>query len=82
MYYSPSVVGEAPISLSGGGIDSPAKSAFNPYDTTSLHIFLCETFPGAVLLEEHQVGVLNETIHCPLIFIQHAGCYNVSTSNR
>lgn len=52
--------GEAPIPLSGGGVDSPAKSVFNPYDTTSLHIFLHETFPGAILLEEHQVGVLNE----------------------
>lgn len=54
------MAGEAPIPLSGGGIDSPAKSAFNPYDTTSLHIFLRETFPGAILLEEHQVGVLNK----------------------
>ena len=50
--------GEAPIPLSGGGLDSPSKSAFNPYDTTSLHIFLHETFPGAILLEEHKVGVL------------------------
>ena len=52
--------GEAPIPLSGGGFDSPSKSAFNPYDTTSLHIFLHETFPGAILLEEHKVGILNE----------------------
>ena len=38
-----------------GGVGSPAKSVFDPYDTTSLHIFIREEFPGAVLLEEHQV---------------------------
>ena len=38
-----------------GGPGSPAKSVFDPYDTTSLHIFIREAFPGAVLLEEHQV---------------------------
>ena len=27
-----------------------------PYNTTSLHSFIRETFPGAVLLEEHQVS--------------------------
>ena len=27
-----------------------------PYDTTFLHTFIRETFPGAVLLEEHQVS--------------------------
>ena len=36
------------MSLGGGG-------TFNPYDTTSLHIFIKEAFPGAILLEEHQV---------------------------
>ena len=30
-------------------------AGFNPYDTTALHIFIDETFPGANLLEEHQV---------------------------
>ncbi len=34
--------------LGGGG-------TFNPYDTTSLHIFIREAFHEAVLLEEHQV---------------------------
>ena len=38
-----------------GGLGSPARSVFDPYDTTSLHIFIREAFPGAVLLEEHQV---------------------------
>ena len=28
---------------------------FNPYNTTSLNIFIREAFPGALLLEEHQV---------------------------
>lgn len=31
------------------------SSAFNPFDTTSLHIFIRESFSGAVLMEEHQV---------------------------
>ena len=39
----------SPAFTLGGG------STFNPYDTTSLHIFIREAFPGAVLLEEHQV---------------------------
>jgi len=30
---------------------------FNPYDTTALHIFIREAFPGALLLEEHQGAV-------------------------
>ena len=30
-------------------------AGFNPYDTTALHLFIDETFPGANLLEEHQV---------------------------
>lgn len=29
--------------------------AAGPYDTTSLHLFIKEAFPGAVLREEHQV---------------------------
>ncbi len=44
---SPTAV--APDTPLGGG------GTFNPYDTTSLHIFVKEAFPGAVLLEEHQV---------------------------
>ena len=40
-----------------GGLGSPARSVFDPYDTTSLHIFIREAFPGAVLLEEHQGAV-------------------------
>ena len=39
--------------FSFGGGETP--SDFNPYDTTSLNIFIRETFPGALLLEEHQV---------------------------
>ena len=42
-------VGKTP-ELSLGGPDE-----FNPYDTTALHIFVKEAFPGALLLEEHQV---------------------------
>ena len=29
---------------------------FNPFDTTMLHDFIKEKFPGALLLEEHQVN--------------------------
>ena len=29
--------------------------AFDPFDTTALHIFIKESFAGALLLEEHQV---------------------------
>jgi len=28
---------------------------FDPYDTTALHAFIKRSFPGAMLLEEHQV---------------------------
>ena len=41
-----------PIPLNGGG---QVISAYNPYDTTSLHIFIREAFSGAILMEEHQV---------------------------
>ena len=40
----------------GDGDVSPLKSVTGPYDATTLHTFIRETFPGAVLLEEHQVG--------------------------
>ena len=39
------------------GHGSPLKSVTGPYDATSLHTFINETFPGAVLLEEHQVNI-------------------------
>ena len=45
---SPSTPGETSVQLNSGN-GSPA------YDATSLHIFIHETFPGAVLLEDHQV---------------------------
>lgn len=51
---SPSAVTKPSMTLSGG-VMSPARSLFDPYDTTSLHIFIREAFPGAILLEEHQV---------------------------
>ena len=40
---------QSPISLGGG-------MSFNPFDTTALHIFIKESFDGAVLLEEHHVS--------------------------
>ena len=48
VFSSPSTPGETSIQLTGG-IGGVA------YDATSLHIFIREAFPGAVLLEEHQV---------------------------
>jgi hypothetical protein len=56
--FSPSALNVARQQSVGmnGGLSSPARSVFDPYDTTSLHIFIREAFPGAVLLEEHQVG--------------------------
>ena len=51
--------GSHALSLGGGG----TASVFNPYDTTSLHTFIREVFPGALLLEEHQVCTHN-TSHC------------------
>ena len=46
---------ETAVTLAGGGA---ANSVFNPYDTTSLHIFIREAFPTALLLEEHQVSII------------------------
>lgn len=44
------------VQLAGGGASAVASNnTFNPYDATSLHIFIREAFTGAVLLEEHQV---------------------------
>ena len=43
------------VSLGGG----ETSSVFNPYNTSSLHIFIKEVFPGALLLEEHQVCIVN-----------------------
>ena len=34
-----------------------AQAPFNEFDTTALHIFIQQAFPGALLLEEHQVCV-------------------------
>ena len=59
---SKSVTSDTPIELSGG-INSPAKSTFNAYDTTSLHIFIRESFPDSVLLEKHQVSAGLLPIH-------------------
>ncbi len=42
---------QSPEVLSMGG-----GSNANPYNTASLHTFIKEAFPDAVLLEEHQVG--------------------------
>ena len=36
--------------VSGGDV-----FVFNPFDATALHNFIREAFPGAILLEEHQV---------------------------
>lgn len=56
---SPAAVTE-PLSVGlSGGLGSPARSVFDPYDTTSLHIFIREAFPGAILLEEHQVDLIS-----------------------
>ena len=38
-----------------GGASNPPKTTRDLYDATSLHSFIRETFPGATLLEEHQV---------------------------
>ena len=38
-------------------LGSPLKSVIGSYDATLLHAFIRETFPGAVLLEEHQVSI-------------------------
>jgi len=48
-HYRSITSGQTSIPL-GGGV------AFDPFDTTALHIFIKESFPGAVLLEEHQVN--------------------------
>ena len=40
----------------GDGNGSPLKSVTGPYDATALHTFIRETFPGTILLEEHQVS--------------------------
>lgn len=40
---------------SGRGV-GPLNSLSGPYDATPLHTFIRDTFPGAVLLEEHQVS--------------------------
>ena len=45
--------GPPDVSLHGGGF----ATSFNAFDTTSLHIFVREAFPGATVLEEHQVGM-------------------------
>ena len=58
--FSLSATGEAPIQLSGG-VDCPAKSVFDPYDTTSLQIFIRETFPDSLLLERYQVSAVYNT---------------------
>lgn len=55
-YCSQPSVGETAVNLSGE-VGSPAKSLSNPFDATSLHMFIREAFPGSVLLEEHQVCV-------------------------
>ena len=39
---------------------SPLKSVAGPYDASSLHTFIRDTFPGAILLEEHQVSELTQ----------------------
>ena len=51
------------VALTGGGTMEMGGAAnnnvFNPYDTTSLHIFIREAFPGATLMEEHQVPAVH-----------------------
>ena len=71
--FSLSATGEAPIQLSGG-VDSPAKSVFDPYDTTSLQIFIRETFPDSLLLERYQVSAVYNTSVYKLV-IQYFSYY-------
>ena len=50
------------------------STSFDPYDTTSLHIFIRETFSGATLMEEHQVCVYMSVCDIyPLKTHVHAG---------
>ena len=58
----------------GDGNGSPLKSVTGPYDATALHTFIRETFPGAILLEEHQVSIslspLNVQPVCTCIYLK------------
>lgn len=64
-------VGAGPSTVTmTGGLGSPARSVFDPYDTTSLHIFIREAFPGAILLEEHQVFMLNSHLLDVCVVVQ------------
>ena len=36
-------------------IDLSSLNVVDQFNTTELHTFINETFPGAILLEEHQV---------------------------
>ena len=80
IFSSPSTPGETSIQLTGG-IGGAA------YDATSLHIFIREAFPGAVLLEEHQVCTSAWTqtgiaILCQLVLYDRpdTGCCDISAS--
>ena len=54
----PSLVRKSPVPPSEIVLGGP--TTFNPFDTTALHIFIREAFSGAILLEEHQVGILRQ----------------------
>ena len=62
----------------GDGNGSPLKSVTGPYDATSLHTFISETFPGAVLLEEHQVSTnsLRSQLYCNAVMCVIYYSYN------
>lgn len=53
LYFSHSTPEETSIQIAGRGDNSSSTL----YNTSSLHAFIRETFPGAVLLEEHQVCI-------------------------
>ena len=55
----------------GDGSGSPLKSVTGPYDATALHTFIRETFPGAILLEEHQVSTSLSPLNvCTCIYLK------------
>ena len=54
-FASPDTSLKGPPTAARSDVPLGGSHTFQPYDTTSLHIFIREAFHGAVLLEEHQV---------------------------
>ena len=55
IFYSRESTRDEPSAHVSADPKSPPKSTSTLYDATTLHTFIRETFPGATLLEEHQV---------------------------